>query len=277
MKKILVPIDFSEVSENAFVHALEMAKVFDTEIVLLHTYELPVIDGQTAQIDYAVLYDSIEHANSDLFKKELVKLNEIVDKHHAKHVVLKHVLTEGGLVYAIKKCIEKEGIDLVVMGTSGASGWFESMIGTNTGSIIADVQVPVLSIPKDAQYTPIDTLGFTTRFRAKDKIALEQVVFWSKKLNAQVKCLYVQTSDSDVTDKDIEDWKEHFKNENNLEFYIVPDDDVKTTIEDFIIDEAIDVLVMLTYKRSFFESLFTTTTTQKLAQYIDTPILALHG
>lgn len=277
MKTILVPIDFTDVSENAFVHALEMAKTFNSQIVLLHTYELPVIDGQTSQMDYALLYDSIENSNSDLLKKEVTKLNKIAETHQASHIVLKHILIEGGLVQAINRCIEKETIDLVVMGTSGATGWFESILGTNTGTVIADVSIPVLSIPKNAQYVPIDTIGFTTRFRAKDKIALEQVVTWAKVLNAKVKCLYVQTSDTDIAENEINKWKEHFKNENLLEFFIIPDEDVKTAIEDFIIDQEIDVLAMLTYKRSFFESLFTTTTTQKLAQYINTPILALHG
>ena len=46
MKKILFPTDFSEAATNAFVHALEFAKIVNGELVLLHTFELPIYDNQ---------------------------------------------------------------------------------------------------------------------------------------------------------------------------------------------------------------------------------------
>jgi hypothetical protein len=61
-----------------------------------------------------------------------------------------------------------------------------------------------------------------------------------------------------------------------LQFFIIPNEDVKETIEDFLVSQEIDMLAMLTYKRNFFVSLFTTTTTQKLSYYLPTPILAFH-
>jgi hypothetical protein len=53
------------------------------------------------------------------------------------------------------------------MGT-GSSGWSE-FSGTNTGNVLADVDVPILCIPVDAKYKKTETIGFTTRFRPKDK------------------------------------------------------------------------------------------------------------
>ena len=46
MKRILFPTDFSEVATNAFIYALEFAKIVEGELVLLHTFELPVFDNQ---------------------------------------------------------------------------------------------------------------------------------------------------------------------------------------------------------------------------------------
>jgi nucleotide-binding universal stress UspA family protein len=276
MKKILLPIDFSETSENAFVYALEMAKIFDAELVLLHTFDLPIIDSQSLPVNYSVIYESIELTNFDHFKDDLPRLHAIAAERNSDNIVMNHILMEGDLVYNIKKVVKQENIDFIVMGTKGAEGWLDSFLGTNTGSVISDVSVPVLSVPIGAKFNKFENIAFTTRFRKKDIEALVKVLLLAKKLHAQVKCLHVKTSDSDVNTVEINRWKEHFKDEENLQFFIIPSDDVKETIEDFLVTQDIDLLAMLTYKRNFFVELFTTTTAQKLSYHLNTPILVLH-
>ena len=69
MKKILFPIDFSETSDNAFVYALEMANIFKSELVLLHTFDLPIVDSQSMPLNYATIYDTVEMANFERFRE----------------------------------------------------------------------------------------------------------------------------------------------------------------------------------------------------------------
>jgi nucleotide-binding universal stress UspA family protein len=276
MKKILVPLDFSETSENAFVYALEMAKLFKAELVLLHTFDLPIVDSQSMPINYATIYNAIELTNLEHFKNIMPKLRGIAQARNLNHISMNHILMDGDLVYNIKKIVKQENIDFVVMGTKGTTGWLDSFIGTNTGAVISDVSVPVLSIPFEATYTKIETIAFTTRFRHKDIEALVKVLYLAKKMHAKVKCLYIKTGVSDVSEETIKRWESHFEDETNLQFFVIPNDDVKTTIEDFLVDQHIDLLAMLTYKRNFFASLFVNTTTQKLSYHLKTPILALH-
>jgi nucleotide-binding universal stress UspA family protein len=276
MKKILLPIDFSETSDNAFVYALEMAKILRAELILLHTFDLPIIDSQSLPLNYAVIYESIELTNFDHFKDKMPKLHAIAEERNLGHISMSHILMNGDLVYNIKKVIKQEHIDFVVMGTKGAESWIDSFLGTNTGSVISDVSVPVLSVPIGAKFKKFENIAFTTRFRKKDIEALVKVLLLAKKLHAQVKCLHVKTSDSDVNTDTINRWKSHFEDEENLKFFIIPSDDVKETIEDFLNSQDIDLLAMLTYKRNFFVELFTTTTTQKLSYHLNTPILAFH-
>jgi nucleotide-binding universal stress UspA family protein len=276
MKKLLVPLDFSETSENAFVYALEMAKLFKAELLLLHTFDLPIVDSQAMPMNYATLYETIELTNFDHFKEEMPKLHAIAASRKAEHIALSHILMDGELGYTIKKVVKQENIDFVVMGTKGATGWVDSFIGTNTASVISDVSVPVLSVPVGAKFEKIETIAFTTRFRHKDIEALIKVLMLAKKMHAKVKCLYVKTTTSDVSSETITRWKSHFEEEDHLQFFIIPSDEVKTTIEDFLVDQDIDILAMLTYKRNFFVELFTSSTTQKLSQHLQTPILALH-
>jgi nucleotide-binding universal stress UspA family protein len=276
MKKIVVPVDFSETSDNAFVYALEMAKRIKAELILLHTFEIPIVDSQAMPIDYATIYNTIELTNLEHFREKMPKLHAIAEARNLNHIDMKHIMMDGDLLVNIKKVIAQENIDLVVMGTNGAEGWWDSFIGTNTGSVIAGVAVPVLSVPAGVQFQKIDTIAFTTRFRKKDIEALIKVLFYAKRFHAKVKCLYVKTPDSDVTDDTIRRWQSHFEDEESLQFFIIPSEDVKETIEDFLVSQEIDMLAMLTYKRNFFVSLFTTTTTQQLSYYLPTPILAFH-
>jgi nucleotide-binding universal stress UspA family protein len=275
MKKILFPTDFSEVANNAFVHALGLAKLVHGELILLHTYELPIVDNQFAPQNYQVLFDSLELSNFEKFKNEVPKLRAIAEEYHFEDIKMSHMIMDGDLMYNIKEIIKKDKIDYIVMGTSGATGWKEAFLGTNTGEAIVNLSVPVLSVPKDCEYTKIETIGFTTRFREKDKEALKQIINIAKATNAKVKCLYVKTKVTDNTEATFDDWKEQFKKEP-VTFFILPNEDVKESISDFITHQEIDVLAMLTYKRSFFESLFTSSFTERMSYNSEVPILALH-
>jgi nucleotide-binding universal stress UspA family protein len=276
MKKFLLPIDFSETSDNAFIYALEMAKLFKAKLVLFHTFDFPIIDSQSMPINYSVIYETIELSNFEHFKQIMPKLHKIAEERNLDSIEMSHILMDGDLLVSIKKVIEQENIDFVVMGTKGATGWLDSIIGTNTGSVISNVTVPVLSVPIDATYEKVETIAFTTRFRRKDIEALIKVLLFAKKIHAKVKCLYVKTSDSDVSEETIKRWKSHFEEEENLKIFVIPSDDVKETIEDFITTQDVDILSMLTYKRNFFMKLFSNTTTQELSYHLRTPILAFH-
>ena len=274
MKKILFPTDFSEASHNAFVHALKWAKLVQGELVLLHTFELPVFDNQFFPENYAAIYDSVSLSEFDMFKDEIPKLRAIAEAHHLDKIKLSHRLKDGDLVTAIKESIKEDKIDYVVMGTSGATGWESFFIGTNSASVVTEVSVPVLCIPAEAPFNSLKTICFTTRFRTKDKKALQSVLELAHKAKAIVKCLYVKTSDSDVAKETIAAWKEEYKSEP-IEFFVIEDDDVQAIITDFIMYKEVDLLIMLPYKRGFFEGLFKPSLTKKLTTDFEIPILSI--
>lgn len=275
MKKIVLPTDFSEVAQNALVYALELAKTFEAELLLVHTYELPIIEHQMAPQNYQVLFDSLEWANFDQFKNTMPSIHAIADQHHAEHVRLTPVIMDGDLLFNLKTLIANEKADFVVMGTSGASGWKEYFTGSNTADAILNLQVPVLSIPVAAHFDGIQTVGFTTRFREKDKSALQHVIDFAKHWNAKVKCIYVEPHDTENTTATYEDWIDHFRKEP-VSFHIIPSEAVEDTISDFIKRESIDIMAMMTNKHNFFVQLFTESFTEKMANHASIPILALH-
>ncbi|MFN7332231.1 MAG: universal stress protein, partial [Flavobacterium sp.] len=72
-----------------------------------------------------------------------------------------------------------------------------------------------------------------------------------------------------------DDWKSHFALEP-VQFHIIPNDDVEATIADFISGNSIDVLAMMTYKKGFFAQLFAQSFTEKMANHLSIPVLAMH-
>jgi len=240
----------------------------------LHSFELPVYDNQFFPENYNVLFDSLQLSEFDMFKEEIPKLRKIAEERKLDTIKMSHRLMDGNLLYNIKKAIKEENIDFIVMGTSGATGWEAFFIGTNTGNVLTAVDVPVLSVPSDAKFKKIETIGFTTRYRTKDKKALKDVLKIAKKSNAKVKCLYVKTNISDVSPSTIKQWEEEFAGEP-IQFSIIQSDDAQDTILDFVLFKDIDVLAMLTYKRNFFVELFKPSLTQKFSNRLGIPILAM--
>jgi nucleotide-binding universal stress UspA family protein len=275
MKKILFPTDFSEAATNAFVHALEFAKIVNAELVLLHTFEIPVYDNQFFPENYASMYSSIELAKFELFKDEIPKLRAIAAERNLENIVIKHRLMDGDLIYNLRKAVEEDEIDFVIMGTSGVSDWTTFFTGSNTDSVISGVNIPILCVPVNAKYEKIKTIGFTTRYREKDKKELKKILKIAHKMNAKVKSLYVKTAESDVAKETIKEWEKEFAHEN-VEFLVLPTDDVKDTILDFILYKDIDILTTITHKRSFLESLFKSSFSKKITKEVTIPVLIMH-
>ncbi|WET02386.1 universal stress protein [Flavobacterium sp. YJ01] len=275
MKKILFPTDFSDAATNAFIHALEFAKVVKAELILLHTFEIPVYDSQFFPENYASIYSSIELAKFEMFKDEIPKLRTIAAERKLDDIVIKHRLMDGDLIYNLKNAVEEDKADFVIMGTNSVSDWTKFFTGSNTESVISGVEVPVLCVPIEAKYKKVKTIGFTTRYREKDKKELKKILKIAKKTDAKVKSLYVKTSNSDVTDEARKEFEREFAAEN-VEFLVLPSDDVKETILDFVLFKDIDILTTITHKRSFFESIFDSSFSKKITKEVPIPILVMH-
>ena len=275
MKKILFPTDFSKTANNAFVYALEMAKFIKAELIVLHVYDLPPVSYEGYPVYVADVYESIELSNFENFKDQVPLLRKIAEEHNLDAISMSHVLEQGDLISVMKRLVKDEKIDLIVMGTSGATGLKELFLGSNAGTVIEKIPILSLTVPNKAKFDKIKKIGLTTRYSRKDKIALKQVLDFARQVNAKVKCLFVRTFDSNIKQSVIDKWKQDFKNEP-VEFFIIPSEDVKGTIEDFLAQKDIDILAMLSYKHNFFENILGKSLIKTFAFESDVPILALH-
>lgn len=276
MKRILFPTDFSEVATNAFVYALELAKLVQAELLVLHSYDLIPMDDQFFPENFNEIYDSVELANFEQFKEEIPKLRAIMEKHQMEHVKMTHRLMEGDLVANIKKSIQEDKIDYLVMGTSSDREWEALFAGSNSGSVILGLDVPMFCVPFGVKFNQIKNIGYVNHYTPKDKEILGKVLNIAKMTNATVKSLYVRTSKSELDAETKKRWEENFKGEP-VTFFEIRNDEIKQMTLDFVSHQEIDVLTMLTYKNNIFEGMFVPNYAKKNASEIEIPILVIHA
>src|SRR5690606_29920981 len=144
MKKILVPCDFSQQALNAFRFALDMIQQSKGEVHLLNVVELPIMHD-TVLMPVLSFEEELLKGMSQKAEKQFEKMKE---KHAQPGQKIKSTVKFGATSRMILDYIDEEKIDLVVMGTEGASGAKELLIGSNTEKIVRRSSVPVLAIKK---------------------------------------------------------------------------------------------------------------------------------
>lgn len=273
MKRILFPTDFSETAKNAFIYALKFADAINAEITVLHVYDLPITDMPPMPETAQEVFDIVELNQFESFKEELQELHTVADKLNVGHIPIKSVLEYGDLVYNINKICETEDVEMIIMGTKGAGGLKETFLGSTTGSVISNVKIPVLGVPEKAEFSGIKNIAFTTQYQDKDNDALTKTLALGNLFGARVQCLYIKNSDDpDDIDERINEWKIYYRDEN-IDLFNINGQDIEQSIIDFVENQNTNLLVMRTHKRGFFESLFHSSLTKKMAYHTKIPLL----
>ncbi len=277
MKKILFPTDFSASANNAFVYALHLADALKAEIITLHVYEYPIMDSNYIEVPLyqAEVYESLEISNFENYKSHIPALRKLTEAHKMEHIMISNVLLEGDLVHNVEQLVKEQHIDYVIMGTHGASGFNEYFFGTATADVMTGTTAFVIAIPEASQYEPIRKIGFATTYKEADKAALRKVIPIADAFGATIECLHVQKPGEQTEQTVIADWKLDFSS-NNISFHTIESNSVEESIIDFTEAHRIQLFALLNHKHGFWESLFHTSLTKKLAFHLKVPLLALH-
>ena len=282
MKKILFPTDFSDTANNAFLYTLHLAKLYNAEVFVTHIYDKKVIStlygGQPELV--ATIYVDVELDEFEYFKEESKKLRMIAEENNLSDVKLNFIFKSGSLVSTLGKIIEKENINLVVMGTSGATNFEKKLWGSNTMNALRSLDIPILSIPKKAIFKGVKNIGFASALKDSDKPILANLLNFYDDNNLIIKVLYVIKNDKNteveeqLIDKKIASWESEFRNEK-LIFIKKISDSVTKGIYQLIFDENIDIVVIAKRDLSFIDSLFTHSLSEDLAKKVDFPLLVV--
>lgn len=276
MKKILFPTDFSETANNAFIYALKLAKSIEAEIYVLNTYEMPVISTTSAGQPELIqsVYNSIELNHFETYKNEVPKLRTISEEVGCNDIKVTFIFEEGIMLSILHKIIKDEQIDFIVMGTNGKSGFEKKLLGTNTVHVMENIDIPILSVPKKAEFKRLNNFGFATMLRESDKSGLKQIIKIANGLHADMKVLHVLRREDPKAMEVLESWKQEF-NEPNVSFHTVLNEKLDESVFFFIDDQLIDVMCIVKRHLNFFEKLFTSSLSKQLSYHADVPVLVL--
>lgn len=269
-----MPTDFSSNAKNATDYACNLAKTLDSKIVLFHSTHLPVVSANEVimAVDPVSLEkDSLSHLN--LLKKEIEK--------NFGQVEIENVTTIGFAVEEIIDVVKQQKIDLVVMGTKGASGMTEILIGSNTADVIEKCHCPVLAIPAESHFKVPKKVVFATNYADNDFQSIYLLAEIMKPFNAEIVILHVDDNqDSKMESRMLEWFKGQVKTNipyDQFLFNLISGKNTIEALDQFIMENDVDILSVSMRKRNFFDKLTSKSLTRKLAYHTHIPLLAFHA
>jgi nucleotide-binding universal stress UspA family protein len=272
MKRILVPVDFSKEAESAAKVAASIARKTDSEIFLVHMLELPVTTIDPAEMNtissepQIIYFMKLAHQKFDKFKKlPFLKGLRVVESVQFQHAF-------SGIIEESKK----NKIDLIVMGSQGASGLQEMFIGSNTEKVVRKSNVPVLVIKKDVEEFSIEDIVFASDFNVESKSTFQRVIDFAKLFDARIHLLYVNTIHNFNTSENIEKRISDFMKDFDLKNYtanIYNDISIEKGILSFGRNIDADLIALNTHGRSGLSKLFNGSIGEELANHALRPVI----
>lgn len=145
--KILVPVDFSPCSEEAFRIALSFAKSYQAEVLLLHVVDTKSLEALN-RLGLAPA-SGVAQQKKQLHHVARLNARHLLAWEEAKGVTVKRILADGCPFEEIAKTARVEGVDLVVMGSYGGAfgGVDKIFFGSTAEKVVRTAGCPVLTVP----------------------------------------------------------------------------------------------------------------------------------
>lgn len=268
MKKILVPTDFSEPAEYALRTAALLAKKYDAELFVLHMIELPVhlYSSDSNELPEAIYFMKLAHKRFD----------EFLDKPYLEGIETHEIVEANEAAFGINEASEKYDIDLIVMGSSGSSGFSELFIGSNTEKVVRNAEVPVLVVKKPMDEVNFSNMVYACSFTDELKDSFKKAVKFAANFGVTLHLLYVNTPNNFKTTHAVKDRINAFLNEAsvaNFTVNIYNDESIEEGILNFANSINADVLSISTHGRKGIAQFFNGSISEDLVNHAIRPVL----
>lgn len=277
MKNILLLTDFSETSKNAIRYALEL---FENERCTF--YVLYVQDATTYTTDDVVatasssLYDSLINKNRI---KLATYVSDLKSEFDVENFKFKTIVDFDSFIAAIHQSIKTKDIDLIVMGTNGATGAKEIVFGSNTLKVIRRVNCTTLIIPQNFAYVaPKEMLLALDQSDQLNEEAIADFFKFLKRHSTRLHVLRVNPqSDIQVLSDTDKEHLDHYISDKNYVYALVENIPMEYAVANYTKNNRIDMLSLIVQKESFLERLFMGSSTTKINQHAQWPLLIFHS
>jgi nucleotide-binding universal stress UspA family protein len=274
--KILVPLDFSDCSENALVYAIQLANKIKANLLVLN---IPSLDSRnfTNSLSASLEFKEQVGQSRERMRKSIQKATESVSAGLDKILSIKTNFEIGNVEATICDIATRNQVDYIVMGTQGENNALDKYLGSVASNVLKNSSCPVIVIPQNAAFEKKLIIGYAIDFWYVHPYEIWRAIKLFNNFQSEIKCVHFSQKPEGSKNKiiDLESYFIETAPELNIEFHSLP---LKNKLKDmnrFIENENVNMLVMYKPKRTFFESLFHKSYTEKMARNSNIPLLVL--
>ncbi|MDH3650079.1 MAG: universal stress protein [Saprospiraceae bacterium] len=271
MKKIIVPTDFSENAGNAGQYAIKLSQYFNCEVTLLHIFH-PAVDINTGYF----LDPEIETKKRNMLTEQVKELNQSMQGEVVTSAKINSQFAMGFPIEEIVR-LSEEAECMIVMGATGETGMFGKVFGSISSAVARMAHCPVLLVPSGKSFRPYEQIMYASNeSRFDEKIALIIKQFVST-FDAKLHCIHVDKGADYYPDWEMKG----LFGQNGYDVHLVeaniPETNIAKGLNQYASDKEIDLLIMGTRHRNFWENLVHTSVTKKMALHPQLPLLVFHA
>jgi nucleotide-binding universal stress UspA family protein len=272
MKTILVPMDFSKCANNAMTYALEMAARTNATILALHVvFPNEGVDNNV----YAAFWidDYLKERSKALLKwAHKFRKNPAFEK-----LEIRTEVKIGFPVPVICETAAASKADVVVMGTTGATGLRGALLGSIAGGVMTHTPTPVVIVPKSGSFRTHANFVLAADFRMRLSDASRTVLKDLLKLqHSDLNVLHVMDSPEEQPDKTREAAVSRQLEGIKHAFHYMHDRNIAQAVSNYVESTEANGLVAVSHKHSLIHKLFYGSVSKALAHHIKVPMLVLH-
>ncbi|MGB2087805.1 MAG: universal stress protein [Psychroflexus salarius] len=273
MKNILVPVDFSKPSENALRVAAKLAQRNNAKIHVLHVIEL-------AESLFGAEQFNVDDEQIIFFMKlAKKKFSDFLDKDFLNDIETNDLVEVGSATFGIKEAVKDQDIDLIIMGSNGASGLEEVLIGSNTEKVVRHSNVPVLVVKHDIENLDFKTVLFATDFELENVEAYNKAKTFADSFGAKMKLVYVNLPGNQFySTSEVTNHMRNFLNEvqvplNHENIIIYNDYTIEQGVLNAANNENAELIAMPTHGRKGLSHFFNGSIGEDVVNHSDLPVI----
>lgn len=227
MKKILVPTDFSEQSDYAMDLACQIARRAGAQVSVLHLVDMSgFIDYAAIGNSYSMLGATAGIAFDEKVLKSLQesaeeKMDEFVGRFSNKDVDIIHKIEFGNAFQNITQEIKDNQVNLTVMGSRGASGIEEFLVGSNTEKVVRHANCPVITVKSKVDFDKIKDIVYASKFTHDETNVISELKKILDITNARLHLVRVVTPNAFESSRNIKSIISKYAEKHALENYTI--------------------------------------------------------
>lgn len=273
MKNILVPIDYSDTSKNALNYAYQLANYLGADIKLVN------INHGLLEVDSPTPLGALKSIRE--VKEE--ELEAFAEAAYEGAAVIAPVQTQievktGFAVDQIVNLSEADDVDIIVMGTTGSHNAFEKVFGSVSSAVSTRAKCPVLLIPPDVHFKPIDKILYASDPVSVDDDMIKNISYLARLFNSSVHFVHVKKAGNFDLNKEV--FEELFEDVDapnfSFETSTVEAASVIEGLNQYAEDNLSDLVVFVHAERDFWGNILHNSQSKKMALNTKLPLMVFH-